>query len=64
MCILSRAWHGHGMSVRRYLEELGQGVQHVASRVASLPDYVQRANDMRAITGEGVTFSTPLPHEA
>ena len=31
-------------------------MQHVASRVASLPAYVQRANDMRAITGEGVTF--------
>ena len=42
--------------VHWYLEELGQGIQHVASRVASLPRYVQRANDMRAITGEGVTF--------
>ena len=39
-----------------YLEQLGQGIQHVASRVSSLPDYVQRANDMRAVTGEGVTF--------
>jgi len=39
-----------------YLEELGQGVQHVASRVSSLPEYVQRANDMRSITGEGFTF--------
>ena len=29
--------------------------QHVASRVASLPEYVQRANDYRAITGEGLT---------
>ena len=42
--------------VHWYLEQLGQGIQHVASRVASLPEYVQRANDMRAITGEGVTF--------
>ena len=42
--------------VHWYLEELGQGIQHVASRVASLPKYVQRANDMRAITGEGFTF--------
>merc|ERR1711938_479485 len=42
--------------VHWYLEELGQGIQHVASRVASLPDYVQRANDYRAITGEGFTF--------
>ena len=42
--------------VHWYLEQLGQGVQHVASRVGSLPDYVQRANDMRRITGEGFTF--------
>ena len=42
--------------VHWYLEELGQGIQHIASRVASLPAYVQRANDMRRITGEGVTF--------
>jgi len=42
--------------VHWYLQELGQGIQHVASRVASLPEYVQRANDMRAITGEGFTF--------
>ena len=33
--------------------------QHVASRVASLPEYVQRANDYRAITGEGVAFLEP-----
>lgn len=30
--------------------------QHAASRVESLPIYVQRANDYRAITGEGFTF--------
>ena len=42
--------------VHWYLEELGQGVQHIASRVESLPEYVQRANDMREITGEGFTF--------
>ena len=42
--------------VHWYLEQLGQGIQHVASRVQSLPDYVQRANDYRQITGEGLTF--------
>jgi len=42
--------------VHWYLEELGQGIQHVASRVASLPEYIQRANDLREITGEGFTF--------
>jgi len=30
--------------------------KHVASRVASLPDLVQRANDYRAITGAGFSF--------
>ena len=40
----------------RYLEELGQGIQHVASRVASLPNLITRANDFRAITGCGFTF--------
>ena len=48
---LSEVGHVHW-----YLEELGQGIQHVASRVQSLPQYVQRANDMRAVTGEGFTF--------
>jgi len=42
--------------VHWYLEELGQGIQHVAARVESLPDLVQRANDFRDITGEGFTF--------
>jgi hypothetical protein len=42
--------------VHWYLEEIGQGIQHAASRVESLPVYVQRANDFRAITGEGFTF--------
>uniref|UniRef100_A0A7S3F2D2 4-hydroxyphenylpyruvate dioxygenase n=1 Tax=Haptolina ericina TaxID=156174 RepID=A0A7S3F2D2_9EUKA len=42
--------------VHWYLEELGQGIQHVASRVASLPDHVQRANNYRELTGEGFTF--------
>lgn len=30
--------------------------QHVASRVVSLPDLVQRVNDFRAITGGGFSF--------
>jgi len=48
---LSEVGHVHG-----FLEELGQGVQHVASRVENLVDFVQRANDMRKITKEGFTF--------
>jgi len=42
--------------VHWYLEQLGQGIQHVASRVQHLAKYVERANDYRQITGEGVTF--------
>ena len=48
---LSEVGHVHG-----FLQEIGQGVQHVASRVADLPAFVQRGNDMRKITGEGFTF--------
>ena len=48
---LSEVGHVHG-----FLEEIGQGIQHVASRVADLPSFVQRGNDYRKITGEGLTF--------
>jgi 4-hydroxyphenylpyruvate dioxygenase-like putative hemolysin len=48
---LSSVGHVHG-----FLRELGQGVQHVASRVENLVDFVQRGNDYRRITGEGFTF--------
>jgi hypothetical protein len=34
------------------LAELGQGIQHVASRVEDLVAFVQRGNDYREITGE------------
>jgi len=42
--------------VHWYLEQLGQGIQHVASRVQNLAAYVERANDYRRITGHGFTF--------
>ncbi len=48
---LSEVGHVHG-----FLEELGQGIQHVASRVDDLPKFVQRGNDFRRMTGEGFTF--------
>jgi hypothetical protein len=41
------ARHVHG-----FLKEIGQGIQHVASRVENLVEFVQRCNDMRDITGE------------
>ena len=48
---LSPVGHVHG-----FIEEIGQGVQHVASRVVDLVGLIQRANDFRKITGEGFTF--------
>jgi len=49
--------------VHTYIQELGQGVQHLASRVGDLPTVVQRANDYRKMTGAGFTFlSIPLAY--
>lgn len=48
---MSEVGHVHG-----FLEELGQGIQHIASRVDDLPTFVQRANDYREVMGEGFTF--------
>ena len=42
--------------VHLFLNEIGQGVQHVASRVEDLVSFVQQVNDQRRITGEGFTF--------
>ena len=35
-----------------FIEEIGQGIQHIASRVDDLPAFVQRGNDFREITVE------------
>mmetsp|Transcript_25782 Transcript_25782/g.40449 ORF Transcript_25782/g.40449 Transcript_25782/m.40449 type:complete len:740 (+) Transcript_25782:77-2296(+) len=48
---LTRVGHVHG-----FLEEIGQGVQHIASRVDDIISFVQEANDRRKIFGEGFTF--------
>ena len=45
---LSSVGHVHG-----FLQEIGQGVQHVASRVENLVQFVQRCNEYRQITDEG-----------
>jgi len=42
--------------VHLYLKEIGQGVQHIASRVSDLPALVQNANDLRKMTGAGLSF--------
>lgn len=48
---LSQVGHVYG-----FLKEIGQGIQHVASRVANLVEFVQTANDWREMTGEGFSF--------
>lgn len=45
--IISSFRHVHG-----FLKELGQGIQHIASRVENLTAFVQRGNDNRKLTGE------------
>jgi hypothetical protein len=42
--------------VHFFLQEIGQGVQHIASRVSDLAQHIQRANDMREMTGAGFSF--------
>ena len=51
---LSEVGHVYG-----FLNELGQGIQHIASRVENLVDFVQRCNTYRVITNEG-TFTCRL----
>lgn len=48
---LSPVGHVHG-----FLEEIGQGIQHVANRVENLVEFVSRCNEFREMTGEGFTF--------
>jgi len=42
--------------VHLYLKEIGQGVQHIASRVHDLVSFVERANEYRELTGQGFSF--------
>jgi len=42
--------------VNVFLKEIGQGIQHVASRVPDLVSHIQKANDFRKMTGSGFTF--------
>lgn len=52
-----------------FLEEIGQGVQHIASRVDNIISFVQEANDRRKIFGEvssqllmAIDASLLIPH--
>merc|ERR1719221_2024932 len=42
--------------VSLFLKQVGQGIQHIASRVENLPNLIQRVNDFRKMTGAGFTF--------
>ncbi|GKY99660.1 hypothetical protein MPSEU_000920000 [Mayamaea pseudoterrestris] len=48
---LSTVGHVYG-----FLQEIGQGIQHLASRVDDLVGFVQTANENRMVFGEGFTF--------
>ncbi len=48
---ITNAGHVHG-----FLSEIGQGVQHVGSRVKDIEDFVQDSNDNRQLFGEGFAF--------
>jgi hypothetical protein len=48
---LSEVGHVHW-----FIEEVGQGVQHVASRVGDLVSFIQHVNDLRKMTGHGFCF--------
>merc|ERR1712217_507500 len=42
--------------VHTFVKEIGQGVQHIASRVEDLATLIQAANDNREMTGAGLSF--------
>jgi hypothetical protein len=42
--------------VHWFIEEMGQGVQHVAARVKHLPQFIERVNNYRKMTGMGFAF--------
>lgn len=48
---LSEAGH-----VFLYLKEIGQGVQHIASRTQDVASFIQQCNDTRKMTGYGFSF--------
>mmetsp|Transcript_23147 Transcript_23147/g.52024 ORF Transcript_23147/g.52024 Transcript_23147/m.52024 type:complete len:689 (-) Transcript_23147:184-2250(-) len=48
---LSEAGHVH-----TFLQEHGQGIQHLASRVEDLVSFVERVNNYKRMTGRGLSF--------
>lgn len=50
-------FHSH---VHGFLREIGQGVQHIASRVGNIIEFVQQANDRRKMFGEVRVVINPI----
>lgn len=48
---LTEAGHVH-----HFIDQMGQGVQHIASRVKDLVSFIERVNNYRKVTGNGLTF--------
>lgn len=48
---LTEVGHVHG-----FLKQIGQGVQHLASRVENLIGFIERVNNYRKMTGRGLSF--------
>eukprot|EP00937_MAST-01D_sp_MAST-1D-sp2_P000547 g547.t1 len=42
--------------VHLFIEEIGQGIQHIASRIEDLPAFISLNNAQREMTGEGFSF--------
>ena len=42
--------------VAAFIEQLGQGIQHIASRVPDLVSFIHRANTYREVTQKGLVF--------
>lgn len=42
--------------VALFIDQLGQGIQHLASRVPDLVAFIQRANAYREVTQKGLVF--------
>eukprot|EP00051_Salpingoeca_urceolata_P006613 m.87424 g.87424 ORF g.87424 m.87424 type:complete len:683 (-) comp14908_c0_seq2:61-2109(-) len=51
----NNALSGHG-HVHLFIEQVGQGLQHIASRVIDLVGFIRHGNAVREVTGRGFRF--------
>ena len=49
-----------GSHVHGFLKEIGQGIQHLASRIDNLVEFVEQCNRMRELTGEVCTINNAM----